>query len=611
MHDEQYHEAAAQHDGPILLFDGVCNLCNASVNFVIDRDPKGRFRFASLQSGAAKRALQRAGVVEDLPDSVVLIDRKGVHTQSTAALRVARRLGPPWSLLAIFLILPRILRDPLYTWIARNRYRWFGRQTACRIPTPDLKDRFLDAGEPARIVEPGAHDPGAREQASLGLGTLPTRFLLVYPIVFMLPFPLTLIFVIVGGTVSLAGHVLPDSAMAWLTQTQAAVTQPVIWLMGQHTGATQSVVAWFGELVTGDELSFRSTGSGDGVASYLGVLLDFVIASVIVLAWWAWRRSKPISPRIADAARVLLRYYLAYMMFAYGFAKIFPLQFPGLGPDRLLQPFGDASPMGLLWTFMGASAGYQVFAGAAEALGGLLLLFRRTTLLGSLIVAAVMTNVFAMNMFFDVPVKLYSLHYLIFAVILIIPDLPRLTGLFIANIPVAPRDLRPFWGRSRFLNRAAGVAKLLLVILLLSTNITSGYAQMHTRGPWAPAHPLRAVYAVESFAFTDDQPPTPAEHWVRIGLNPPNVGTVQRADGTATRMLLRVDDEARTLILYDRGLPEPPSEALTWERLDDGAIRITGGFQGRAIEALLRPLEAESLLTTRGFRWINEYPFNR
>ncbi|MFG0275922.1 MAG: thiol-disulfide oxidoreductase DCC family protein [Phycisphaerales bacterium] len=611
MHDEQYHEAAAQEGGPILLFDGVCNLCNASVNFVIDRDPKSRFRFASLQSDAAKRALQRAGVVDDLPDSVVLIDRTGVHTQSTAALRVARRLGPPWSLLAIFLIVPRAIRDPLYAWIARNRYRWFGRQTACRIPTPDLKDRFLDAGEPAHIVEPGAHDPATREPASLGLGTLPTRFLLVYPIIFMLPFPLMLVFVVTGGTVSLAGQVLPESSAAWLAQAQGAIVQPFSWLMAQHTAATQGVVGWFGELVTGAEPSFTMTGSGDGVASYLGVLFDFVIAAVIAVAWWVWRRSKPISPRVADGARVLLRYYLAYMMFAYGFAKVFPLQFPGLGPDRLLQPFGDASPMGLLWTFMGASAGYQIFAGAAEVLGGLLLLFRRTTLLGSLVVAAVMTNVFAMNMFFDVPVKLYSFHYLVFAIVLAIPDLPRLTGLFIANIPVAPRDLRPFWGRSRWLNRAVGVVKFVLIGLLLYTNISGGFAQMRTRGPWAPAHPLRAVYTVESFAYTDDQPAAPAEHWVRVGLNPPGIGTVQRADGTAVRMRMRIDDEAQTLTLYDRGLSEPPAESLAFERLDDGALRLAGVFEGRLIDVTIRPMEVESLLQSRGFRWINEYPYNR
>jgi predicted DCC family thiol-disulfide oxidoreductase YuxK/uncharacterized membrane protein YphA (DoxX/SURF4 family) len=612
MHDEQHDALAGRHDGPILLFDGVCNLCNASVNFVIDHDPKGRFRFASLQSDAAERELERAGVAESLPDSVVLIDEKGVHTQSDAAIRVARRLGLPWSLLVVASVLPRSIRDPLYAWIARSRYRWFGRQTACRIPTPELQDRFLDAEEPVRVVPTvGAEDAAQDDRPrSLGLSTLPTRFLLIYPIVFMLPFPITLAFVIVGAAVGLTGRVLPESAATWLAGAQGTVLGPFTWLVGQHTSITQGVVGWAGELLTGAEVSFQQTGSGDRLANYLDVSLDFLIAAAIVIAWWVWRRSKPISPRVADFGRVLLRYYLAYVMFAYGFAKIFPLQFPGLGPDRLLQSYGDSSPMGLLWTFMGASAGYQIFAGCAEALGGFLLLFRRTTLLGSLIVAIVMTNVFAMNMFFDVPVKLYSFHYLVFAIVLAIPDLPRLAGLFVANVPVWPRDLRPFWGRSRWLNHAAGVAKLALIALLLYSNIASGYTQMYTRGPWAAAHPLRGVYQVEAFTI-DGEPGADAERWVRVGLNAPFIGTVQRADGTAERMRLSVDDEASSFTLYDRSLSEPPDEALAWERLDDGAILVRGVFEGRDIEATLRPLETESLLTTRGFRWINEYPYNR
>ena len=272
---------------------------------------------------------------------------------------------------------------------------------------------------------------------SLGLGTLPERFLLVYPIVFMLPFPLTLLRLL---------DYIPYFSESFLSTS-------IGWLIGLHGQATQPIIAWLGRLFTGEAPSFEFTGSGDGLASYLGVFLDVCIAAVIAFIWWLRQRSTPVAPRLADAGRVLLRYFLAWVMLSYGFSKVFPTQFSVMGPDRLLQPYGDSSPMGLLWTFMGASPGYQMFAGAAEVLGGLLLLFRRTTLLGALVVAAVMTNVFAMNVFFDVPVKLYSFHYLLFAAFLVIPDVPRLVGIFIANTPVAARDLSPFWGI-----RAAGAA---------------------------------------------------------------------------------------------------------------------------------------------------------
>lgn len=129
---------------PVILFDGVCNLCNGAVQWVIDHDPKQIFRFASLQSRAARAIVPN---LEALPDSIVLIDEDGVHTRSTAALRIARRLGMPWSLAVLAVPLPVTWRDAIYKWIARHRYAWFGRSASCRIPTPALASRFLDATE--------------------------------------------------------------------------------------------------------------------------------------------------------------------------------------------------------------------------------------------------------------------------------------------------------------------------------------------------------------------------------------------------------------------------------------------------------------------------------
>jgi predicted DCC family thiol-disulfide oxidoreductase YuxK len=122
---------------PVILFDGECNLCHASVNWVIAHDPQAIFRFASLQSYAAG----------GLPNSVVLIDEEGVHTHSTAALRIARRLGFPYSLLAVFTPVPKFLRDAVYNFVAAHRYRWFGRRESCLLPTPELAARFLDRVE--------------------------------------------------------------------------------------------------------------------------------------------------------------------------------------------------------------------------------------------------------------------------------------------------------------------------------------------------------------------------------------------------------------------------------------------------------------------------------
>lgn len=131
--------------GPILLFDGVCNLCNASVQFILKRDPKAHFRFASLQSPVGQALSAHAGLPANEINTVVLFENGQPYLRSDAALRIARHLGSLWPLLYGFSIIPRAIRHAVYDWIARNRYRWFGKQESCMLPLPEWKNRFLDA----------------------------------------------------------------------------------------------------------------------------------------------------------------------------------------------------------------------------------------------------------------------------------------------------------------------------------------------------------------------------------------------------------------------------------------------------------------------------------
>ena len=130
---------------PIVLFDGVCNLCSGAVQFIIRRDPAGRFRFASLQSPLGEELLARFGIDRGVTDSVILVEGDRWYKESDAALRIARGLGGPWKALGIFRLIPRPLRDAAYRLIARNRYRWFGKRETCWLPTPELRGRFLDS----------------------------------------------------------------------------------------------------------------------------------------------------------------------------------------------------------------------------------------------------------------------------------------------------------------------------------------------------------------------------------------------------------------------------------------------------------------------------------
>jgi predicted DCC family thiol-disulfide oxidoreductase YuxK len=127
----------------VILFDGVCNLCNASVQFVLLRDKKDYFQFASLQSDYGQQLLQKHNLPTQNFDSFVLVENNVVYSQSTAALRVAKYLSGAWKLMYAFIIVPSFLRNIVYNFIGKNRYKWFGKQEECMMPKPEWKQKFL------------------------------------------------------------------------------------------------------------------------------------------------------------------------------------------------------------------------------------------------------------------------------------------------------------------------------------------------------------------------------------------------------------------------------------------------------------------------------------
>jgi len=132
-------------DRPVLLFDGVCNLCSGSVQFLIEHDPEGTLRFAPLQSESAQALLEAVGLTDYDFDTIVLVEGEEYYTKSDAALRIARRLERPWSLLWVGRYVPRLLRDAAYDLVASSRYAVFGKKDRCMVPTPEIRDRFLES----------------------------------------------------------------------------------------------------------------------------------------------------------------------------------------------------------------------------------------------------------------------------------------------------------------------------------------------------------------------------------------------------------------------------------------------------------------------------------
>lgn len=128
---------------PIILFDGICNLCIGAVQFVINRDKKSLIQFAALQSDAGKKLLEQFNLPAQSPDSFILIEKGVIHFQSTAALKICKYLTCPWPLLYGLIIVPKFVRNRCYRLIAKNRYQWFGKQEKCMVPSPEINDRFL------------------------------------------------------------------------------------------------------------------------------------------------------------------------------------------------------------------------------------------------------------------------------------------------------------------------------------------------------------------------------------------------------------------------------------------------------------------------------------
>ena len=135
VHEKKVHS--------IILFDGVCNLCNNSINFVIRHDPKDYFRFCALQTTTGQLLLKKYNIDPKETDSIILIENESAYTKATAALKIAKKLDKAWPLLYGFIITPAFIRNIVYDFIARNRYKWYGKKEHCMVPTPKLKAKFL------------------------------------------------------------------------------------------------------------------------------------------------------------------------------------------------------------------------------------------------------------------------------------------------------------------------------------------------------------------------------------------------------------------------------------------------------------------------------------
>ncbi len=370
-----------------------------------------------------------------------------------------------------------------------------------------------------------------------------------------------------------------------------------------------AVVVWVGPALLGVEAVPRHTGSGDGMYYYISALCIAMIALLLAMLWPRVAHTRELSGRVLDRSRAYLCLYLGAYLLVYGWNKLIPTQMPIPGPDRLIVPYGDSSPMGLLWTFMGASAGYQMLTGLVEVVSGSLLFWRRTQLLGGLLAALAMSNVVALNFCYGVPVKLFSAHLLVAALFIVAPDLGRLLDLLWHTRPVAPREIDPHPIARRSWWWAARMSKIGLYLTVSITGMVVGGRYLVGSGRLAQPGPLHGVFRVVSFS-RDGVTELPDEvRWVRVGINEIGIGAIQRADGSSERFKLKIQEAGRRMVWQRIG--EDTSFTMLYPRLDSGEFRLAGSFEDGWTVAILERQDDPPLLTSREFRWIQERPFNR
>ncbi len=386
------------------------------------------------------------------------------------------------------------------------------------------------------------------------------------------------------------------------------------FLSGLFDPLWNRVIPWVGRTFLGLSITNFSNGSGDTLYDWVRIGTMAVLALLGAIVWSILDRHRPNYATLGGWAHLFLRYALAISMVTYGVSKVIKLQFPTPGYSRLTQTYGESSPMGLLWTFMGYSTAYTFIAGASELLAALLLFFRRTATAGAIVAAAVMTNIAILNFCYDVPVKIGSLHLLFAAVLLLIPDLRRLFNAFVLGRATEPaRDLEPRPGRLAF-----GL-KLLIMVAVLGSQFWQAIDYRRTVGDRGNPKPPDGWYAVSSLRRDGVELPalaTNGDRWKTFVLLR---GYVRLWGFDRSTRLFKVDGkpESEFTLLPTNDIGETPADAKPLARLrfqlaPEGQATLRGTFEGHQIDvAMKRESNTDFPLMKRGFHWVSEFPYNR
>jgi uncharacterized membrane protein YphA (DoxX/SURF4 family) len=400
---------------------------------------------------------------------------------------------------------------------------------------------------------------------------------------------------------------------------QFLLVVPIEQVYAKYNALWQMAVPWVAQHVLHLKHDFTIFiinpvgGSQDTVFLYVRAFCYLLLAAAVTLVWSLLDRKRANYRRLHTWLMLYLRLVLAVTMITYGGVKVFPVQFPAPSLSRLLERYGDSLPMGLLWTFMGASPGYTYFAGAVELLGGILLLVPRLATLGALVAIGAIGNVLMLNLGYDVPVKLGSIHLLLMAGFIIAPDLRRLMDFFVLNRSVEAVSPRPLF-RRKWLDVTAIALQIGFGLLFLGYRLHHS-EQMATRAVESRKRvPLYGIWSVDEFKVDGkaEAPELTDQHpWQRLVVESSTDGMIEPVRGSDQYVFLHFDSQKKAFSMTKSGDPYWIAE-FTYENPQPDLLVLTGNMGGHPISATLhKEDESKFLLKSRGFNWTQETALNR
>lgn len=348
-------------------------------------------------------------------------------------------------------------------------------------------------------------------------------------------------------------------------------------------------------------------GSGDTMYQYIAVTSRIILTIITSIIWTFidWKKSNYI--KLFKYQLIVLRYFLAFVLISYGMMKLFLNQFSYLSLFDLIKPYGDSSPMALLWNFMEYSPTYSIFSGLVELIAGLLLLFRNTTKLGALLGFGALLNVFILNMSFDVPVKLFSLHLVITAFLILLPFSSELLKFFILNKPIESNNIKPYFSNRKY-NNMGFILKGILILSVIYQSYTDQIESQKDYGIQSPYPDLYGIYNVVEFQKNNERIvplTTDTLRWKKLIIDKRKSGIVQMNDEVEF-FRNETDTVRRTISLTSK---ENPSNLyyLNYKE-ENGQLFLYNDI----LDIKLIKIERKDfLLINRGFRWVSETSFNR